>query len=198
MGSIVVQTFLTLDGVAQAPGAADEDASDGFPYGGWQTAYDDEDTVPEWEKRTRALLLGRRTYEIFANAWGVWNEDAPGFQGELTRLYNRIPKYVASNTLTEVGWKNSYLLGPDVPDAVRRVREETGGEIRVWGSTVLIRTLAEHDLIDEYRLMVFPLVLGTGKRLFSDGFPTSRLSLVESRTAASGIVVSTYRRAQEA
>ncbi|WP_348787685.1 dihydrofolate reductase family protein [Leifsonia sp. NPDC080035] len=196
MGSIVVQTFLTLDGVAQAPGASDEDREGGFPHGGWQLGFDDQETVPEWEKRSTALLLGRRTYEIFANAWGVWPEDAPGFQGELTRLYNRIPKYVASNTLTEVGWQNSYLLGPDVPGAVRRLREETEGEIRVWGSTSLIRTLAEHDLIDEYRLMVFPLVLGTGKKLFGDGFPVSRLTLIESHTVPAGIVISTYRRTE--
>lgn len=196
MGSIVVQTFLTLDGVAQAPGATDEDGDGGFEHGGWQWGYDDEDTVRAWETRTSALLLGRRTYEIFANSWGVWDESAEGFQGELTRLYNRIPKYVASNTLGEVGWQNSYLLGPDVPAAVRRLREEAEGEIRVWGSTRLIRTLAEHDLVDEYRLMVYPLVLGTGKRLFGDGFPLSRLALVETRGLASGIVVSTYRRAE--
>jgi dihydrofolate reductase len=196
MGSIVVQAFLTLDGVAQSPGGTEEDRDDGFEHGGWQWGYDDEDTVREWEKRTTALLLGRRTYEIFANSWGVWDESADGFQGELTRLYNRIPKYVASNTLGEVAWRNSYLLGPDVPGAVRRLREEAEGEIRVWGSTELIRTLAEHDLIDEYRLMVYPLVLGTGKKLFGDGFPLSRLALVQTRGLASGIVVSAYRRAE--
>jgi dihydrofolate reductase len=106
-------------------------------------------------RRTEALLLGRKTYEIFAGSWGVWDENAEGLQGELTRRYNRIPKYVASRTLTEVGWKNSQLLGPDVPAAVEKLRAEPGGEIRVWGSTELIRTLAEHDLVDEYRLAVY-------------------------------------------
>jgi dihydrofolate reductase len=124
----------------------------------------------------------------------VWDENADGLNGELTRRYNRIPKYVASRTLTEPGWKNTQLLGPDVPAAVQKLRAETGGEIRVWGSTELIRTLAEHDLIDEYRLAFYPIVLGTGKKLFSDGFPVSRLALAETRALASGVVINTYRR----
>jgi dihydrofolate reductase len=194
MSSIVVQTFTTLDGVAQAPGGSEEDREEGFEHGGWQFEYTGgEDIVEEWESKTEALLLGRKTYEIFAGAWGVWSEDAEGFEGELTRKYNRIPKYVASRTLTEVGWKNSQLLGPDVPAAVAKLRAEPGGEIRVWGSTQLIRTLAEHNLVDEYRLMVYPLVLGTGKKLFSDGFPLTRLALAESRALSSGVVVNIYR-----
>ena len=124
----------------------------------------------------------------------MWDENAEGLDGELTRRYNRIPKYVASRTLTEVGWQNSQLLGPDVPAAVEKLRAEPGGEIRVWGSTELIRTLAEHDLVDEYRLAVYPLVLGTGKKLFSDGFALTRLSLVESRALRSGVLINTYRR----
>ena len=114
--------------------------------------------------------------------------------GELTRRYNRVPKYVASRTLTELGWKNSHLLGPDVPAAVKKLQAEPGGEIRVWGSTELIKTLAEHDLIDEYRLAVYPLVLGTGKKLFSDGFPLSRFTLAETRALKSGVLINTYRR----
>ncbi|WP_077490527.1 dihydrofolate reductase family protein [Sinomonas mesophila] len=195
MSSIVVQAFMTLDGVVQGPGGSDEDREEGFEHGGWQFEYEGDDTVQQWESRTEALLLGRKTYEIFANSWGVWDEDAEGFEGELTRLYNRIPKYVASRTLSELGWKNSHLLGPDVPGAVQKLREEPGGEIRVWGSTQLIRTLAEHGLVDEYRLIVHPLVLGTGKKLFSDGFPVSRLALVESRAIPSGLVINTYRPA---
>jgi Dihydrofolate reductase len=202
MSSIVVQSFVTLDGVVQGPGGPEEDTEGGFQHGGWQFDYDDDGTVVEWEKRTEALLLGRRTYELFAGSWGVWPEDAEGFQGELTRRYNRIPKYVASRSLTEVGWTNSYLLGPDVVGAVERLRGEPGvepdGEIRVWGSTELIRTLAEHDQIDEYRLLVHPLVLGVGKKLFGDGFPYTRFALVESRSTASGIVINVYRRAAEA
>jgi dihydrofolate reductase len=171
MSSIVVQAFLTLDGVVQAGGGPDEDREGGFEHGGWQDGYDDGDTVREWERKTEALLLGRKTYDIFARSWGVWDESAEGFQGELTRLYNRIPKYVASRTLTEAAWKNTRILGSDVPAAVQRLREEPGGEIRVWGSTELIRTLAEHDLIDEYRLLVYPIVLGTGEEALTRRFP---------------------------
>lgn len=201
MRTIVVQAFVTLDGVVQAGGGPDEDREGGFEHGGWAAEFDaefggDEDTqiVAEWESRTEALLLGRKTYEIFAGSWGVWDEDAEGLAGELTRRYNRIPKYVASRTLTEVGWQNSQLLGPDVPTAVEKLRAEASGEMRVWGSTQLIKTLAKHDQVDEYRLVVYPLVLGTGKKLFSDGYPLARLTLVDSRALPSGILVNTYRR----
>lgn len=205
MSLIVVQAFITLDGVVQGGGGPDEDREGGFEHGGWATDYDaaaadrhedydGEEIVQEWESRTEALLLGRKTYDIFAGSWGVWDENAAGLMGELTRRYNRIPKYVASRTLTEVGWQNSHLLGADVPTAVEKLRAAPGGEIRVWGSTELIRTLAEHDLIDEYRLVSYPLVLGTGKRLFSDGFALTRLTLVESRALSAGVVVNSYRR----
>jgi dihydrofolate reductase len=202
MSSIVVQAFTTLDGVVQSGGGPDEDREGGFEHGGWQEAYDDqgvgEEIVRGWERKTEALLLGRKTYETFAGAWGVWDENAEGMVGELTRTYNRIPKYVASRTLTEVSWKNSHLLGADIPAAVKRLRAEPGGEIRVWGSTQLIKTLAEHDLVDEYRLLVYPLVLGTGKKLFSDGFAPTKLTRVETRALPSGVVVNIYRRADAA
>ncbi|HET7233856.1 MAG TPA: dihydrofolate reductase family protein [Longimicrobium sp.] len=202
MGAIVVQAFTTLDGVVQAVGAPDEDREGGFEHGGWGIDYDErmdklgegDEIVGEWESRTEALLLGRKTYEIFAGSWGVWDENAEGLQGEFTRRYNRIPKYVASRTLTELGWRNSRLLGPDVPGAVEKLRAEHGGEIRVWGSTGLIRTLAGHDLVDEYRLAVYPLVLGTGKKLFSEGFALSQLTLAETRALRSGVLINTYRR----
>lgn len=202
MSTIVVQAFVTLDGVVQAGGGPDEDREGGFEHGGWMMEYDEQmdklneggKIVEDWESRTEALLLGRKTYEIFARSWGVWDENAKGFQGDLTKRYNRIPKYVVSRTLTELDWKNSHFLGSDVPAAVKKLRAEPGGEIHVWGSTVLIKTLAEHDLIDEYRLAVYPLVLGTGKKLFSDGFPLSRVTLVESRALQSGVLINSYRR----
>lgn len=204
MGEIVVQEFISLDGVVQGGGGPDEDREGGFELGGWAMDYDeahasdgdgdgDGGLIAEWEGRTAALLLGRKTYDIWARAWGVWPEDAPGLMGELTRRYNRVPKYVASRTLDELEWTNSYLLGPDVPAAASRVRTEIEGEVRVWGSTGLIRTLAEYDLVDEYRLMVYPLVLGTGKKLFPDGFPLTRLALTSSTPLASGVVVNVYR-----
>jgi len=202
MSRIVVQAFITLDGVVQADDGTEENSDAGFEYGNWPIDYDTEhggdeinDIVGEWERRTEALLLGRRTYEIWANSWGVWDENAGGLDGELTRRYNRVPKYVASRTLSEVQWKNSELLGSDVPAAVERVRAERDGEIRVWGSTKLIRTLAENDLIDEYRLAVYPLVLGTGTKLFPEGFPVARLTRTGTRVLQSGVVINTYRRA---
>lgn len=202
MSTIVVQAFITLDGVVQAPGGPDEDREGGFQHGGWTTGIDARDdtgegeaVVQEWERRTEALLLGRTTYETWADAWGRSDEHAEGPWGDVTRRYNRVPKYVASRTLTELGWRNSQLLDADVAAAVCRLRAEPGGEIRVWGSTGLIRTLAEHDLIDEYRLLVYPLVLGRGKRLFPDGFPHTRLTLVETRPLPSGVLITVYRRA---
>ena len=125
----------------------------------------------------------------------MWDENAGGLDGELTRRYNRVPKYVASRTLSDVEWKNSHLLGADVRAAVERVRAEQDGEIRVWGSTKLIRTLAENDLIDEYRLAVYPLVLGTGTKLFPQGFPVARFTRTDTRVLQSGVVINTYRRA---
>jgi dihydrofolate reductase len=204
MSTIVVQEFITLDGVVQGGGGPDEDREGGFELGGWTMSYNDRmdtlgeigDLIADWESRVDALLLGRKTYDIWADAWGVWDENVEGFMGDLTRRYNRVQKYVASRTLTELGWKNSHLLGPDVPGELRRILAETEGEIRVWGSADLVRTLAEHDLVDEYRLMVFPIVLGTGKKLFSDGFPVTTLALTDSRPLASGVVVNTFRRAE--
>jgi dihydrofolate reductase len=199
MGKIVVQVFVTLDGVVQGGGGPDEDREGGFEHGGWMMGYDEqfdklnegEEVVREWESKTEALLLGRKTYDIWAKAWGVWDENAPGLMGELTRRYNRVPKYVASRTLTKLVWENSHLLGPDVPAAVKELKAERDGEIRVWGSTELIKSLA--DLIGEYRLAVYPIVLGTGKKLFSDGFTLSRFTLAETRALKSGVLINTYR-----
>ena len=196
MSEIVVQAFVTLDGVSQGPGGVDEDLEGGFEHGGWQQGYDIGELVLEWESKTEALLLGRKTYDIWSGAWAVWDENAPGLTGELTTRYNRVPKYVASRTTTEFSWKNTHLLDLDVAAAVSRLRDEPGGEIRVWGSTELIRTLAESDLIDEYRIVTYPLILGSGKKLFGTGFPVTKLALVDSYQHDAGVVVSTYRRDQ--
>ena len=195
---VVVQEFLTLDGVMQAPGGSDEDLEDGFEHGGWQMDFDSDaasdGTIAEWESKVEALLLGRKTYQIWEGAWGVWPEDAPGLMGEFTRRYNRVTKYVASRTAPNLSWKNSQLLGPDLRSEVAALRAQPGGEIRVWGSSVLIRSLAEQDLVDEYRLLIYPIILGTGKKLFPDGFPASRLKLISSRPLASGVVINIYER----
>lgn len=197
MCSNVVQAFSTLDGVVQAGGGPKEDRDGGVEHGGWTSEYDSEDdteVILEWERKAEALLLCRRIYEIFSRSWGVWDENAEGLQGELTRRDNHIPKYVASRTLTEVGWQNSQLLGPDVPAAVQKLRAELGEEIRVRGSTRLVKSLARHDLIDEYQHVIYPLVLGTGRELFSDGVPASGLALTDTRTLPAGALVNTYRR----
>ena len=195
---VVVQEFITLDGVMQAPGGSDEDPEDGFEHGGWQMDFDrdaaSDGTIAEWESKTEALLLGRKTYQIWEGAWGVWPEDAPGLMGEFTRRYNRVTKYVASRTLTSLDWQNSRLLGPDLQAEVAALRAQPGYEIRVWGSSGLIRSLAENDLVDEYRLMVYPIILGTGKKLFPDGFSPSRFELAENRSLASGVVINRYVR----
>jgi dihydrofolate reductase len=198
MSEIVVQEFITRDGVIQGGGGPDEDRDGGFALGGWAMEGGDDAEgdalVAEWESRTAALLLGRRTYEIWAGAWGVWSEDEPGTMGEFTRRYNRVTKHVASRTLTELSWRNSRLLGDDVPAAVAALRAEPlDGEIRVWGSANLVQTLAAHDLVDEYRLIEYPIVLGTGKRLFPEGFPTTRFDRVDVRVLASGATVTVLR-----
>lgn len=195
----MVHAFVTLDGVTQAPGGEDEDREGGFEHGGWMMKYDEEfdkdneggKVVTEWESKTEVLLLGRKTYDIWCGAWAVWDENAPGFMGENTRGYNRVPKYVASRTLTDLPWKNSHLLGSDVVAAVKKLKAEREGEIRVWGSTELIKSVAAE--IDEYRLAVYPIVLGKGKKLFSDGFALSRFTLAESRALKSGVLINTYR-----
>jgi dihydrofolate reductase len=130
MGRIVVHAFVTLDGIAQAPDGEGEDREGGFPHGGWMMKYDEEmdklneggKVVEEWESRTEALLLGRKTYDFLCGAWAVWDKNAPGFTGENTRRYNRVLKYVASSTMTDLPWKNSHLLGPDVPAAVKKLK----------------------------------------------------------------------------
>ncbi|MCT2587380.1 dihydrofolate reductase family protein [Actinophytocola gossypii] len=198
MSTIVVSTFLTLDGVMQAPGGPDEDQSDGFPHGGWQAPHFDEaagEIVGAWYATSTGMLLGRRTYEIFAGYWPTVGDDSP--EAAMAKVLNEMPKYVASRTLSSVDWQNSHLLGDDVPAAVAKLRAEPGGELHVVGSAEFAQTLIRHDLVDEYRLMVFPLVLGTGKRLFGDGTVPGNLALVESRTTPAGAVASVYRRAGE-
>jgi dihydrofolate reductase len=199
---IVVQEFITLDGVVQAGGGADEDREGGFEHGGWTARFDEgpggEEIGPiiaDWESRTEALLLGRKTYDIWASFWPLADATEDGFMGDLVRTYNRVPKYVASRTRPELSWVNARLLAPDLPADVADLRAQDGGEIRVWGSTQLVKTLAQHDLIDEYRLAIYPLVLGTGKKLFSDDFPMTALTLLNSTPLGSGVVVNTYRPA---
>jgi dihydrofolate reductase len=193
MRKLVVGTFVTADGVMQGPGGPDEDRDGGFEHGGWSATYwDDEmgELITESTLQAGALLLGRKTYEIFAGHWPRVGDDDP-----VAAKLNSVPKYVASRTLTEVTWQNSTLIEGDVADAVAKLKEEAGGEIQVTGSGDLIQTLMEHDLVDEYRLWVFPLVLGTGKRLFGRGAGPGALSLVDTTVSSTGVAIHRYEHA---
>jgi dihydrofolate reductase len=194
MRPLIVNTFLTLDGVMQAPGGPEEDPTGGFTHGGWSFNYWDEAMGRKMDESMGPghpfdLLLGRKTYEIFAAHW-AHNRDQPG-AAEL----NAATKYVASRTLGKVDWENSYLLEGDLADAVRELKEQDGPSIHVHGSASLIQSLLEEDLVDEFRLMIFPLVLGTGKRLFGEGTVPASFEVTASETATTGVLLVNYERA---
>jgi len=193
MRKLVVGTFLSVDGVMQAPGGPDEDREGGFVHGGWSVNYWDDvmgQLITELTLKAGALLLGRKTYEIFAAHWPHVSDDDP-----VAAKLNSVPKYVASRTLDEVTWNNSTLIKGDVAEAVAALKEQGGADIQVTGSGELIQTLMEHDLVDEYRLWVFPVVLGQGKRLFARGTVPGALKLVDTRTFSTGVAVHRYERA---
>ena len=191
MPRIVVSEFLTLDGVMQAPGDPNEDRSGGFEHGGWQLDYFDDifgNTLMEVFAATGALLLGRLTYENFAAHWPKQPADDP-----LAGLMNGLQKYVVSRTLEEpLAWQNSKLLSDDVVGEIGRLKDGSGKDIQVIGSGELVQTLIQHDLIDGYRLMIHPLVLGTGKRLFRDGTPLTKVRLVDSKPTSTGVLILDY------
>ncbi len=191
---LTLHTFLTLDGVLQAPGGPDEDRDGGFEHGGWSFPYGDEDfgvAVTGWFAHADAFLLGRKTYEIFAGHWPkVTDADDP-----IASKLNALPKYVASATLKSVDWQNSSLISGDVAAEVARLKQQPGVELQVHGSGDLAHTLIEHDLIDEYRLLIFPLHLGSGKKLFTDGAKAAGLRLLSSSTTSTGVVIASYEPA---
>jgi dihydrofolate reductase len=193
---IVVSQFLTLDGVMQAPGDPDEDRSGGFDQGGWQLAYFDEvfdNFVMQGFAATGALLLGRLTYENFARHIPHQPADDP-----VAGPMNEWRKYVVSTSLAEpLEWHNSTLIKGDVPDEVAKLKEGAGKDIQVMGSSELVQALIRHDLVDEYRLMIHPLVLGTGKRLFRDETPLTRFRLVDSKASGKGVLLLTYGPAMD-
>ena len=196
MGKLVVNEFMSLDGVAQAPGGADEDTSGGFAHGGWHMAYLDEPAqkiILGAIVDAGAFLLGRRTYEIFAAYW----PNAPEEEQVVAEPLNTKPKYVASTTLAEpLEWQNSTVLHGDVADAVAGLKRDDG-EVHVIGSTELVQALLEHDLVDELRLMIDPLVLGGGKRFFRDDGVARALRLVDSQVVSTGAILATYAPAEE-
>jgi dihydrofolate reductase len=192
MRKLVLNTFLTLDGVMQAPGGPEEDSTGGFTHGGWSVNYWDDvmfQRMGEAMSTPFDLLLGRKTYEIFAAHWPYVTDDP--FADKL----NSATKYVASRTLDKLEWQNSTLLDGGVADQIARLKEQEGPEIQVHGSSKLIQTLLQHDLVDEYRLWIFPVVLATGKRLFADGAIPAGLKLVDSATSTTGVLITTYEPA---
>ena len=191
MRKLAVNTFLTLDGVMQAPGGPEEDTSGGFTHGGWSVNYWDDrmgQVMGEFMGKPFDLLLGRRTYEIFA---AYWPHVTDGSGDSL----NSAKKYVASRTLKTVDWNNSTLITGDVPEYVAGLKDQAGPEIQVHGSGNLLQTLMKHDLIDEFQLLIFPILLGTGKRLFSEGTIPAGLKLVDTQSVSTGVVIARYERA---
>jgi dihydrofolate reductase len=189
MRKLVAGTFLTLDGVMQAPGGPEEDPSGGFTHGGWSFPFFDDvmgQAMGEWMDKAGGFLLGRKTYEIFAAYW-------PKSTDPIGDKLNNSPKYVASRTLKQVDWKNSSLIQGDLAEGVRKLKNESGGELQLHGSGDLINSLLPHNLIDEFRIWICPVVLGTGKRLFGAGTAPASLELVETKKATTGAVLHVYR-----
>jgi dihydrofolate reductase len=194
MRKLVAGTFLTMDGVMQAPGGPDEDRDGGFKHGGWLVPYFDEkfgEIMTEWTLRAGGFLLGRKTYEIFAASWPKATDPADAIADAL----NSRPKYVASRSLDRLEWNNSRLLEGDVGHAVSLLKVQPGGEIQVHGSGNLMQTLLKRDLVDALRLWQFPVVLGSGKRLFGDGAIPTAFRLVETQSIGTGAVLHVYERA---
>ena len=194
MRKLIVSTFMTLDGVMQAPGGPGEDDEGGFTLGGWSFNYWDDQmrgVMDESMGRPFALVLGRKTYDIFAAYWPNSSDEANA------KPLNDATKYVASRGRPTLEWRNSVLIEGDVAEGVAALKEEDGPELQVMGSGNLVQTLLRHNLVDEYRLWIFPLVIGTGKRLFADGTIPAGLRLVDSMVSTTGVVVATYEPAGE-
>jgi dihydrofolate reductase len=189
MRKLIVLSFITLDGVMQAPGGPTEDTSGNFTYGGWTVPYFDEllgQVMTEQMSRPFDLLLGRKTYELFAAYWPHHQEEGAGI--------NKATKYVASTTLTNPAWEKTIILR-DVVEEVKQLKEAEGPELQVHGSGQLIQTLLQHDLVDELWLKIFPVTLGSGKRFFAAGTIPASFTLIESKTSPSGVIIASFQRA---
>ena len=192
MKKIIIIEFITLDGVMQAPGGPEEDESGAFKYGGWTVPYFDEfagKVMGEQMKQPFSLLLGRKTFEIFAGYWPQHEEGWPGV--------NKAVKYVVSSSPKNLTWGNSTLITGDVAKEIKKLKAQDGPDLQVWGSGNLAQTFFKNNLVDELWLKIFPITLGTGKRLFADGTIPAAWELIESKTTPSGVIVASYKRAGE-
>ena len=192
MRKIIVLTFITIDGVMQAPGGPEEDTSGGFEYGGWTVPYFDEFSMKVMEEQMKqpfALFLGRKTFEIFASYWPQHASEWPGI--------NESTKYVVSNTLAKHDWENSIFIKGNVVEEIKKLKAQDGPDLQVYGSGKLIQTLLKHDLVDELRLKTFPITLGSGKRLFAEGTIPAAFKLTDSKVSPSGVIFANYERAGE-
>lgn len=193
MRKIIVSEFLTLDGVMQAPGSPDEDRSGGFNHGGWQMPYFDDifaKAIIEGLTGAGGFVVGRKTYEIFAAYWPTAPAEVQAFAEPL----NNLPKFVASKTMREpLAWNNSTLIAGDVVKEVAKLKRQSGNDLRVIGSGELVQTLMKHDLVDEYDLMIHPLVLGSGKHLFREGGSKQTLKLLDFKTTSKGVTILKYK-----
>jgi dihydrofolate reductase len=197
MRRLIVNEFMSLDGVVQAPGGAEEDTSGGFKHGGWHMRYMADELARRWALgsivEAGGFLFGRRTYEIFAAYWPNASEE----EQVIAEPLNTKPKHLASTTLGEpLGWQNTTLLEGDVADAVAALKQQDGDEVHVIGSPRLVQTLTEHDLVDEFRVMIDPLLVGGGKRLFREDGALRSLRLVDSQVTATGAILATYAPAE--
>lgn len=192
MRKIIVLSFITLDGIIQAPGGPDEDTSGGFRYGGWTVPYFDEllgKIMDEQMNKPFDLLLGRKTYEIFASYWPHHKDEWPGI--------NKATKYVASHGDMRFTWDKSVLLQGDVVEAIKKLKAQDGPDLQVYGSGNLVQTLLKHDLVDELWLKIFPITLGSGKRLFAEGTIPAAFKLIDGKVSTSGVIIASYERAGE-
>ena len=196
MRKIIVLSFISLDGVMQAPGGPEEDTSSGFKYGGWTFNYFDDymgKVMGEQMGKPFDMLLGRKTYDIFAAYWPHPNHK----NNPIATVLNSARKYVASKTLTKLGWENSFLIEGDTVQEIRKLKEQDGPEIQVHGSGNLIQTLLKNDLVDEFWLKIFPVTLGKGKRLFAEGSIPVAFRSIDTKISPKGVIVANYVRAGE-
>lgn len=192
MGRIVVTNFVSIDGVIQSPLSPEEDREGGFEHGGWVPPYSDETVdafMQEATTRATGMLLGRRSYEIMAAVWSQADESEPAIS-----TMNQMPKYVITSSPIDRPWANTHVIGADISTAVQDLKDTTRGDLVVFGAGTLARGLAEHDLVDEYRLLIFPVVLGAGKRMFDERGHLAHFKLDDSVVASSGVVMLTYVR----